>query len=170
MTITSTGLKADVAPVCSGVELELMCLLASGRVLEWSITLMSPENEAMTLDIFTVDSVISTFPMHTVVVNGSIMFIFSRISPPNSQPLISRLLISPATSVVNGSVVICADRETRNSASTTVNVVHNNPNYRDTLTDHSTVKGRFLTSAVKIKFHRGRVIVLAIQCVCCVHV
>ena len=140
VTINSTGLKADVAPVCSGDELDLTCTARPARVLEWSVTLMPPENEAMALDLFTVDSVVSTFPVHTVTVNASVMFIFSRISPPNSQPLISRLLISPATSVVNGTEVVCADRETRDSASTIVNVVHNNPNDRDTLID-STVKG-----------------------------
>lgn len=90
---------------------------------------MLPED--MTLE-HVVDSVTQMFPMHTITVDGSVMFTFSRISPPNTQPLISQLLISPATSIVNGSEVVCADRETRNSTSTTVNVVHNNAS-NDTL-------------------------------------
>ena len=35
----STGIKADVALVCNGRELELICTLTLGRVLEWSISL-----------------------------------------------------------------------------------------------------------------------------------
>ena len=66
-------------------------------LLEWSVTLMPPEGLDMTLE-HVVEMVTQLFPMHTIIVNGSIMFIFSRISPPNSQPLISRLLINnPAT-------------------------------------------------------------------------
>ena len=44
VSINSVGLRADIAPVCSGDELELTCTLASGRVLEWSVTLMPPED------------------------------------------------------------------------------------------------------------------------------
>ena len=71
------------------------------------------------------------------------MFTFSKVSPSNSQPLISRLQISPATSVVNGTEIICEDIEAHNSSSTMVNVVHNNFNDRDVI-----VQGRFLTSVV----------------------
>ena len=65
-----------------------------------------------------VDSITPMFSNHTVTVNSSVMLNFSRISPPNSQPLISRLQISPATSIVNGTEVVCADRVTCNSSST----------------------------------------------------
>ena len=135
MTINSSGINADVAPVCCRDELEINCTVP-GRVLEWNITLMPPEN--ITLKSI-VDSVSPSFQPHTQTVNnGSISFIFSRISPPgNTHPLISKLLISPATSVVNGTIVVCADRETRTNSSTRVNVVHNN----STLTDNA-VQGR----------------------------
>ena len=106
-----------IVPVCNGDELELTCTIRSGRVLEWSITLMLPED--MTLK-HVVDSVTQMFPMHTITVDGSVMFTFSRISSPNTQPLISQLLISPATSIVNGTEVVCVDRETHNSSSTRV--------------------------------------------------
>ena len=49
---------------------------------------------------------------YIIIVNNSVMFTISRISSPNLQPLISRLLISPANSIVNGTEVICADRAT----------------------------------------------------------
>jgi hypothetical protein len=88
-------------------------------------------SEDMTLE-YPLNTVEQSFPVHTITVNN-ISFTFSRISPPgNSHPLISRLLISPTTSVVNGTLVVCADRETRTNSSTTVNyVVHNS----STLTD-----------------------------------
>ena len=136
VTINSPGINDEVAPVCSGDELELTCTI-SGRVLEWNITLM-PLSEDMTFKSI-VDSVAPSFQPHTQTVNnGFISFIVSRISPSgNTHPLISRLLISPATSVVNGTVVVCADRETHANSSTRVNVVYNN----STLTDNA-VQGR----------------------------
>ena len=142
VTINSVGLRADIAPVCSGDELELTCTLASGRVLEWNVTLMPPED--VTFE-YVIDSITQTIPEYTVIINGSVMFTFSRVSPSNSRPLISRLLISPATNVVNGTEIMCVDRETLNSSSTTVNVVHNNSNDRDV-----TVHSRFPTSSIII--------------------
>ena len=69
-----------------------------------------------------VDFVSPTFPLHTITVN-SIMFTFSRISYPNRQPLVSRLLINRVNSSINGTVVNCADRETRNMSSTIIIVM-----------------------------------------------
>jgi hypothetical protein len=123
VTINSPGINAEVAPVCSGDELELNCTVP-GRALEWIISLMPPLQD-MTLE-YPLNSVEQSFPVHTITVNN-ISFTFSRISPPgNSHPLKSRLLISPATSVVDGTLVVCENGETRTNSSTTVNVVHNN--------------------------------------------
>ena len=133
MTIDSPGISGDIAPVCSGDELELSCAV-SGRALEWNVSIPWMPPEFMTFQ-YTLNSVEQSLPDHTIKINGSISFTFSRISPPESQPLISRLLIRPATSAVNGTVVICADRETRNSSSTTVNVVHSNIDDSSTLSD-----------------------------------
>ena len=135
MTINSFGINADVAPVCCGDKLEINCTVP-GRVLEWTVSLLPPEDTTFKS---AVDSVSPSIQPHTQTVsNGSISFIISRISPPgNTHPLVSRLLISPATSVVNGTIVVCADRETRANSSTTVNVVHNN----SPLTDNA-VQGR----------------------------
>ena len=133
MTINSSGINAEVAPVCCGDELEINCTV-SGRVLEWTVSLLPPEDTTFKTAI---DSVAPSIQPHTQTVNnGSISFIVSRISP-RGNTLMSRLLISPATSVVNGTVVVCADRETRANSSTRVNVVHNN----STLTDNA-IKGR----------------------------
>ena len=104
---------------------------------------MPPEDDTTFEHVL--DSITQMYPGHTVTINGSIMFTFTRISPANSQPLISRLLISPATSAVNGTEIMCVDRETLNSSSTTVNVVHNNSNDRDVI-----VHSRFPTSSIII--------------------
>jgi hypothetical protein len=140
VTINSPGSNADVAPVCSGDELELTCNIP-GRVLEWNISQLIPQ-EYLTFKLV-LDSVEPSFPVHTTMVYN-ISFTFSRISPPgNSHPLISRLLISPATSDVDGAIVACADRETRTNSSVTVNVIHN----RSILTDN-VIQGTSLISVL----------------------
>ena len=100
----------EVAPVCSGDELELTCTVP-GRALEWFITLM-PTSEDVTFE-HPLNSVEQSLPVHTIKVNNNTSFIFSRTSPPNTHPLMSRLLISPATSVVDGAIVVCEDIEMR---------------------------------------------------------
>ena len=111
----------EVAPVCSGDELELTCAVP-GRALEWVITLMPPEDT--TYEYPLINSVEQSLPVHTIKVNNNISLIFSRSSPLNSRPLISRLLISPATSVVNGAIVVCEDTEMRTNSSTRVHIVN----------------------------------------------
>ena len=112
----------NIAPVCSGDELELTCVVP-GRALDWNVSIPGMLPEFSTFK-HTLTSVERSSPNHTITINGSNSFVFSRISPQDSQPLISRLLISPATGAVNGTVVICADRETRNSSSTSVYIVN----------------------------------------------
>ena len=61
--INSAGSKAGITPaVCSSNELELICAVRSGRVLEWKVTLMPLED--MTLK-HPVDIVTQIFPIHT---------------------------------------------------------------------------------------------------------
>ena len=110
----------EVAPVCSGDNLELTCTIP-GRGLEWVITLM-PLSEDTTYE-YPLNSLEQSIPIHTIKVNNNISLIFSRVSPPKSRPLISRLLISPATSVVNGTVVVCEDGETHTNSSTRVHII-----------------------------------------------
>ena len=112
----------NIAPVCGGDELELTCAV-SGRALEWNVSIpwMLPEFSTFKHSLTSVER---SSPDHTITINGSNSFVFSRISPQDSQPLISRLLISPTTGAVNGTVIICTDRETRNSSSTRVYIVN----------------------------------------------
>ena len=115
MTVSPPG----KALACNGDQLELMCSL-TGRVLEWNVILL-PEDGSLE---YVLDSVTQMLPSHTVTVNSVIKFIFTRVSPPNSQPLTSRLVISQVnSSIINGTVVNCADRETRSSSSTIINVI-----------------------------------------------
>ena len=116
VSITPSG----TALVCDGDQLELICH-TTGRVLEWDINVLLKDDHFKSV----LDSVSPTLPSHTVTVNATIKFIFTRISLPNSRPLKSRLVISRADSgIINGTVVSCVDRETRiNSSSTIINVI-----------------------------------------------
>ena len=110
---------SGTALACDGYQLEMTCSL-TGRVLEWNINLL-PEDDSFR---HVLDSISPTVPSHTITVKSTIEFTFSRVSSPNSQPLTSRLVISQVnSSVINGTVVSCADREMRNSSSTIINVV-----------------------------------------------
>ena len=120
ITTTAGAVILNGSPeVCYGDELEINCTI-SGKVLEWIITLMPPENTTLKS---IVESVSPSFQPHTQTVNnGSISFIVSRVSP-RGNTLMSRLLISPATSVINGTIVVCVDRETRANSSTRVQII-----------------------------------------------
>ena len=125
MLSASSCIKAGIASVCSGDDLELVCAI-QGRVLGWSVnftnTTMLENTGSLT------DSLSPTFPAHIVTIH-SIVFNFSRISPQNSQPLVSKLLITPnetnGSSILNGTLVTCSDRETGNSSSVQVKVLSN---------------------------------------------
>ena len=115
VTISPSG----TALACDGDQLELTCHI-TGRVLEWNINVLLEDDHFESI----LDSVSQTLPSHTITVNATIKFVFTRISPPNSQPLTSRLVISQADSgIINGTVVSCVDRETRNSSPTIINVI-----------------------------------------------
>ena len=66
MTINSSGINADVAPVCSGDELEISCTI-QGRVLEWTVSLLPPEDTTLKS---AVDSVTPSFQPHTQTVSN----------------------------------------------------------------------------------------------------
>ena len=115
VTISPSG----IALACDGDQLQLTCHV-TGRVLEWNINVLLEDDRFKSV----LDSISPTLPSHTITVNATIKFIFTRTSPPNSRPLMSRLVISQANSgILNGTVVSCADRETRNSSSTVINVI-----------------------------------------------
>jgi hypothetical protein len=51
---------------------------------------------------------------------NSTVFNFSRISAHNSMPLMSRLVISPVSNRLNGTVMICVDADAGEMSSTTI--------------------------------------------------
>ena len=124
VNVYSPGIEAGIAPVCSGDKLELTCA-TTGRVLDWRIT---AENRILARH--PVDSVSQVFPTRVVTISPArVMFTFSRISLPNSQPLKSKLLISPANVSINGVMINCSNRETgTNSSLTRVNVIETDLN------------------------------------------
>ena len=111
------------APVCVGDQLKLTCNI-TGILVEWSVFGI-PENEATAVRYGRrlLNDQTET-PLELMV--NSILFTFSRISPLNTLPLITRLVTSPASGDINGTEVICQDRIIRNSSSTIIFVVNEN--------------------------------------------
>ena len=109
-----------VAPVCDGDQLELNCAI-TGTLVEWSIFRV-PENE--TTAVRYVRRVYDNHPgqnSQPTTIN-SVVFNFTRIS---LEPLVSRLVISPAHTSINETKVVCQDLTTRNSSSTVVKIINN---------------------------------------------
>lgn len=120
MIVLSPGGEIDTvtAPVCSGGELELLCI--TGRsFLQWSYILPM---SGVQRNIYIVDSVTPTLVPHLQTVNSSI-FNISRTTPYDTLPLMSRLLISPVNDSLNGTVIICQEVGTDNSSSTIITII-----------------------------------------------
>ena len=116
-TVTLT--PPEVAPVCSGGRLELMCT-TGGSALDWRFRVFL-ENETTISDLtrlfFSSDS--ARAAMSLLMVNST-LFNFSRTSARDSLPVESTLVIGPVSDNLNGTVVSCVDLESSNSSSTTV--------------------------------------------------
>lgn len=98
----------SIAPVCSGDQLELICN-TTGRIHEWSFSSI-PNTRALT----------SLTRGTSYLMVNSVTFNFTRISVEGISPLVSRLVISPVESALNGTSVNCTDQETSETQSTTV--------------------------------------------------
>ena len=109
------------APVCDGDQLELTCSITGSQV-EWSVFGI-PENQTTVVRYGRRLLNVQSGQIQPLIVN-SVLFNFSRISPPDSQPLITTVLTRPVHNDVNGTEVVCQDRVTRNSSSTIVNVIN----------------------------------------------
>ena len=122
-----------IAPVCVGGQLELTCT-TPGRVLDWSF---SPGNNSDHDDVSqprfpqtqSIQVLGATSGQTLTVFINSVNFTYSRLSPPNEQPLVSKLVISPVNESFNGTVVICGDVEYMNSSSTTILVLDMNASF-----------------------------------------
>ena len=103
--------------VCAGDEIQFNCT-TTGRLLEWRIDIM-PANGTVEVDSYRrlIDTFVQT--PETLVVN-SVIFIFSA----SSVPLTSMLSISSATGDLNRTDVICMDRATQDSSTSTIKVIN----------------------------------------------
>ena len=59
-------------------------------------------------------------PTSQLTVNSTLMFNFSRISANNGVPVMSRVVISPVSNSLNGTVMKCVDTDTAEVPSTTI--------------------------------------------------
>ena len=113
---TVTLSPSGVAPVCSGYQLELMCTI-TGELLQWKFNMIRG-NETTAIRITrTITSTRSA--MLNVTINSTV-FDFSRISAHSSVPVISRLVISPVSNGLNGTVMNCVNVEAGDVLSTTI--------------------------------------------------
>ena len=97
-----------------------MCT-TTGGFLEWDIYQI-PENGISVVNLG--GRLFSNRPGQTPSYRliDSVFFNFSRVSLPDTLPLVSRVVISPANSSINGTEVVCEDSVTRTSLSTIIYV------------------------------------------------
>ena len=113
---------STVAPVCQvGDQLQLTCT-SSGIVHRWEFTVF-PEN--MTYPTSPVTSQGSSGVPTEPLTFSSSMVTFSRLSGQNESPLVSRVVVSPVSSGLNGTVVSCFEglSSTNSVATTTIIVI-----------------------------------------------
>ena len=104
--------------VCSGDQLELTCTVP-GTLLEWSFILVSEGDRRYNRIL---DS--NSFPATSDLEVKSIIITFSRISAKGTLPVVSKLLITPASDVLNGTEVNCTDVLASNTSSTHIKVIN----------------------------------------------
>ena len=112
---------SKVAFVCPGEQLTLTCQTNESSILRWTITL--PElNTTYTRNVpFTGDGRLPLI-IHSAVDN-TVVFNFSRISEPNTHPLIAKLLIDNINTDLNGTETNCSVLGTSVTHTTVVNVL-----------------------------------------------
>ena len=110
-----------VAPVCQvGDQLELTCT-TTGLFLRWEITNFPENMTHVQTPITSVGN--SGIPPPLMISSSTITF--SRLSGPNSSPLISRAVVNPVSSGLTGTVVNCFEgsSSTDTVATTTIQVI-----------------------------------------------
>ena len=107
----------EKAPVCSGGQLELMCTTTGD--LEWGFNVFR-ENETTLTRASRIIPSAAPSPGETSQLINSTAFNFSKTSAEGALPVMSRLLISPVSRGLNGTVINCEDLSTADVSSTTV--------------------------------------------------
>ena len=113
---TVTLSPSGVAPVCSGDQLELMCIITGG-LLQWRFRVFRA-NETIPIDFRHTITLTSAEMLQFTV--DSLVFNFSRISARDCMPVISTLVISPVSKRLNGTVMNCEDVHGAEVSSTTI--------------------------------------------------
>ena len=97
--------------MCSGDQLELTCTV-TGELLQWRFSTILGE---LTRTITSIGPAMSQLTVNSTVFN------FSRISADSSvMPVVSRLVISPVSNRLNGTVMNCVNADAGEVASTTI--------------------------------------------------
>ena len=104
--------------VCDGDQLELTCTTTE-VLLIWNLRQTHEQHIRDIAIQYLGDSALQSYHYTLYGINFNI----SRLSPPMSLPLVSRLIISPANYRLNGTEVTCVDPLSGNSSSTTINVI-----------------------------------------------
>ena len=101
--------------VCDGDQLELTCTVTGpgSSLLEWTF---APITLCRAID--------ANSPLDQIIMINSTLFTFSRILPRNEPSLVSRLLMSPVTTGLNGTVVNCTDVLMMKMASANIHVLN----------------------------------------------
>lgn len=108
--------------VCVGDQLEVTCTTDSeNSLLEWSFTVPLT---TMIMVPFRAINANSPSDQTSVINSTNFRITFSRISLADELPLISRLLINPVTTALNGTVVNCRAVSIMETASTTIYVLN----------------------------------------------
>ena len=114
--ISSTGNSL----VCVGDMLELICSLSNpdSNLLEWTFTpALIFANSERAIDANSPNN-------DTPVMINSTLFTFSRISARGHLPLVSKLMINPLTTGLNGIMINCTDVSMMETATAIVHVVN----------------------------------------------
>ena len=112
VTMTPSG----IIIACSGDHVELTCR-TTGTLLQWQIR--SVTNETSRIYTRTLSSLDATNQTTSLKINSSV-FNFSRLSTQGTSPLLSRLVVSQVSDVLNGTEVKCEDETTAVSSTTAV--------------------------------------------------
>ena len=107
---------SGIATVCSGSDVVELTCTTSQSPQQWSSSLFG--------NTFGISRSAPSNQTSREQVNST-TFTFSRISDQYSLPLVSALVISPVTDILNGSVFHCKEITTSNQATITLNVVMN---------------------------------------------
>ena len=108
----------EKASVCSGGQLELTC--ATTGDLEWRFDVFGDNVTTATRIERVIPTATPPDQALPVQLINSTVFNFSKTSAERASPVISRLLISPVSSDLNGTVIYCEDLSTTEISSTTV--------------------------------------------------